>query len=187
MLFFTSYFPAYRTNYYMCIVIIWEGFILNSKKHAQKTCSNIKSEKKLDILKKNMSWAFYKNHSYPAKRYMVPCHVQKKNMPTLPQGPMSIRVWMGLEKHIQDKVRKLSRWYFFLHGLWMLQLARISSCPGCFLTHDMRESETNFGSSKSKPSSNWDKIWHMNFCWQNYAKPCKPAAGQMHVSFFHIS
>lgn len=37
----------------------------------------------------------------------------KKNMPTLPQGPMSIRVWMGLKKHIQDKVRKLSRWYFF--------------------------------------------------------------------------
>jgi hypothetical protein len=26
---------------------------------------------------------------------------------------MSIRVWMGLKKHIQDKVRKLSRWYFF--------------------------------------------------------------------------
>ena len=31
---FTSYFPAYRINYYMCIVIIWEGFILNFKKHA---------------------------------------------------------------------------------------------------------------------------------------------------------
>ena len=79
------------------------------KKHAVTS----KVKKNWTFWKKNMSWAFYKNHSYPAKRYMVPCHVQKKNMPTLPQGPMSIRVWMGLEKHIQDKVRKLSRWYFF--------------------------------------------------------------------------
>lgn len=153
------------------------------KKHAVTS----KVKKKLDILKKNMSWTFYKNHSYPAKRYMVPCHVPKKKYANFAARSHVYKSMDGIKKNIFKIRLENYRGGIFLHGLWMLQLARISSCPGCFLTHDMRESETNFGSSKSKPSSNWDKIWHMNFCWQNYAKPCKPAAGQMHVSFFHIS